>query len=109
LVCQPSVISEFRHLTRIRAPIEKKEGIEIYLCELGLIGRDRDNTLIKEVNDDMISYIPKLEQYFKSGALKPMAWEQLGGVGVEAVLEGLEAFKTRKSDGKKIVVRLAAN
>jgi hypothetical protein len=75
---------------------------------LGLIGQSGDEE--KEmVNKDMAAFIPKLEELFTSGALKPMEYEQIGEVGVAEVVKGLEAFNTRKSDGKKVVVRLSAD
>lgn len=60
------------------------------------------------VNKDMENFIPKLEKLLESGALRPMEYEQVGETGVEEVLKGLEAFNTRKSDGKKLLVRVGA-
>ncbi|KAF4626707.1 hypothetical protein G7Y89_g11455 [Cudoniella acicularis] len=89
-------------------PIEPKEGIEIYVTALGVIGKtgDAHNTA---VNNDIAAMIPKLETFLESGEIKPMEYEQIGDVGVGDVLKGLEAFNVRKTDGKKLVVRLSSD
>ncbi|EPE33528.1 GroES-like protein [Glarea lozoyensis ATCC 20868] len=88
------------------APVTPREGIDVYIVELGEIGKS-GNTNTESVNGDIESFIPKLETLIASGAIKPMGYEQVGDVGVEEVLKGLDAFKTRKSDGKKLIVKLA--
>jgi hypothetical protein len=89
-----------------RAPVTPREGVDVYMVELGLIGKS-GNAHADTINSDMEGFIPKLEALIASGAIKPMEYEQIGDVGVGEVLKGLEAFKTRKSDGKKLVVKLA--
>jgi hypothetical protein len=96
----------FEKLIKNRVPIEPKEGIEIEMVELGEIGRE-GNAHMEKVNKDIASFIPKLEKLLESGALKPMEYEFIDGANFEPVLKGLDLFSTRKSDGKKIVVRVA--
>lgn len=91
---------------RNRVPIEPKEGIEIETVKLGEIGRE-GNAHIERVNKDIAGFIPKIEKFLESGAIKPMEWDIIEGTNFEAVFKGLEAFNTRKSDGKKLVVRIA--
>jgi len=87
-------------------PIEPKEGIEIDTVELGEIGRE-GSAHIEKTNREIASFIPTLEQLLGSGALKPMEYEFIEGVNFEPVLKGLELLSSRKSDGKKVVVRIA--
>jgi hypothetical protein len=87
-------------------PIEPKAGINIHLVALGTIGKS-SNAHEKEVNSNIESFIPELETYLADGKLKPMEYEVVGGIGVGEVLTALEAFNTRKSSDKKIVVRIA--
>lgn len=75
--------------------------------KLGQLGREGD-ALAKKVNDDIASFIPKIEMYLESGQLKPMQYEVVEGNGFVAVLKGLEIFSTRQSDGKKVVVNIEA-
>jgi hypothetical protein len=84
------------------------EAVEVYMVKLGLIGKSGDEKT-ETVNKDMANFIPKLEELFASGALKPMEYEQIGEVGIGSLLGALEGFTARKNDGKKVVVRLAAN
>lgn len=77
------------------------------MIHLGLIGKSGDETS-DSVNKDMESFIPELEKLLEAGTLKPIEHEQVGSTGVEGILEGLEAFNTRKSDGKKLLVRVGA-
>jgi hypothetical protein len=89
-----------------RAPVAPREGIDVYMVELGEIGKS-GSAHADSVNSDIEGFISKLEPLITSGAIKPMEYEQVGDVGVEEVLKGLDAFKTRKSDGKKLIVKLA--
>jgi hypothetical protein len=73
---------------------------------LGEIGRE-GNARIEKINRDITGFIPELEKYLESGALKPMEYEIIEGINFDPVMKGLEAFNTRKSDGKKLVVRIA--
>ena len=90
----------------IREPVKPRDGIDVYMVELGLIGKS-GNAHTDSVNSDMEGFIPKLEHLISSGVIMPMEYEQVGEVGVEEVLKGLEAFKARKSDGKKLIVKIA--
>jgi len=87
-------------------PIESKEGIQIEKVKLGDIGRDGDAEVDK-INKDILRFIPQVEKLLESGALKPMEYDFIEGNDFDPVLKGLEAFQTRKSDGKKLVVRIA--
>ncbi|KAF8853745.1 GroES-like protein [Acephala macrosclerotiorum] len=89
-------------------PIEPKQGVEVYLCSLGQIGRSGSEHTT-QVNQDMEGFIPLLEKYFDEGLLKPMEYEVVGDVGVGEVLKGLDAFNGRKSGEKKVLVRIAAD
>jgi len=80
----------------------------VYTIELGLIGKS-GNEETETVNNDIAGFIPKLEELFASGALKPMDYEQIGEIGIESLPPALEAFTTRKNDGKKVVVRLSTD
>lgn len=91
-----------------RMPIEPQEGISVYMVALGTIGKTGD-THVTTVNEDMVGMIPTLEAFVEKGLIKPMEYEQVGDVGVRGVLQGLESFKTRKNDGKKLVVRLSSD
>lgn len=91
-----------------RVPIEHVDGIEVYMVKLGLIGQSGDEKK-DTVNKAMASFIPILEKLLENGALKPMDYEQIGDVGVAEVLKGLQIFNARKSDGKKVVVKLAVD
>jgi hypothetical protein len=73
---------------------------------LGAIGRTGDEHT-REVNQDIEDFIPKLEGFLSNGSIKPMEYEILGEVGMESVLKGLDAFNTKKSSEKKILVKLA--
>jgi hypothetical protein len=75
--------------------------------KLGEIGRE-GNAVAEKVNKEIAGFIPKLEKLLESGALKPMEYDLIEGADFEPVLKGLEAFSTKKSDGKKLVVRIAA-
>lgn len=75
---------------------------------LGVIGRSGTEH-IAEVNQNIESFIPKLEKYLGEGLLKPMEYDIVGDVGVEEVLKGLDAFRSRKGGEKKVLVRLAAD
>lgn len=74
---------------------------------LGKIGKIGDESTL-QVNQDIEDFIPTLEKYLSDGSIKPMEYEAVGDVGVENILKGLEAFNSKKSATKKIVVRLAA-
>jgi len=88
-------------------PIEPKAGIQINMVSLGKIGKTGDESTL-QVNQDIEDFIPALESYLADGSLKPMDYEIVGDVGVEEVLKALEAFNSKKSATKKVVVRLAA-
>jgi len=89
-------------------PIEEKEGIQVDVIALGEIGRE-GNAHMEKVNNDIAGFIPVLEKYFESGALKPMDYDFIEGTNFEPVLQGLEAFKTKTSGEKKLLVRIAAD
>lgn len=89
-------------------PIEAKEGIQIYLVKLGEIGKS-SNAYELELNSNISSFIPKLEEYLEQGKLKPMEYDLVGNVGVEEVLPAFDAFNAKKSGDKKIVVRIATD
>lgn len=91
-----------------RVPIEPQKGIDVYMVALGVIGKTGD-AHVTTVNEDMIAMIPKLETFVEKGLIRPMKYEQVGDVGVGGVLQGLESFKTRKNNGKKLVVRLSSD
>ena len=88
-------------------PIEPKAGIQINMVSLGKIGKTGDESTL-QVNQDIEDFIPALGSYLADGSLKPMDYEIVGDVGVEEVLKALEAFNSKKSATKKVVVRLAA-
>ena len=52
-----------------------------------------------------------MEKYLESGEIKPLAYVKAnnGKVGFESLLKGLEEFNTKKSDGKKLIVRVSAD
>ena len=77
------------------------------MISLGKIGKTGDESTL-QVNQDMEDFIPTLENYLADGSLKPMDYEVVGDVGVGEVLKALEAFNSKKSATKKVVVRLAA-
>ncbi|KAH6719468.1 chaperonin 10-like protein [Leptodontidium sp. 2 PMI_412] len=88
-------------------PIEPKQGIQINMVSLGKIGKTGDESIL-QVNQDIEDFIPTLEKYLADGSLKPMEYEVIGDVGVENILKGLEAFNSKKSATKKVLVRVAA-
>jgi hypothetical protein len=77
------------------------------MVALGQIGKSGNNQA-DTVNNDIKAFIPEFEKLLESGKVKPMKYEQIGDVGVPEILKGLEAFNTRKSDGAKLVVKVAA-
>jgi hypothetical protein len=91
-----------------RTPIEQKDGIEIHKVALGQIGRT-GTALADQVDKDIASLIPVLENFLESGEIKPLDYVLAndGKVGFDSVLKGLEEFNTKKSDGKKLVVRVS--
>ena len=96
----------YAHKTVHRTPIVPQEGIKIYQADLGGIGQGGEE---REINKKVAAYIPLLEKYLSTGALKPMEYEQVGDIGVEEILKGLVAFNTKKGSAKKMVVRLSAH
>ncbi|RDL38343.1 GroES-like protein [Venustampulla echinocandica] len=110
LADQSSISDSAKYFTTTNdwAPVEPRKGVEIHLITLGLIGKS-GGVSEETVNKDIETYIPKLEQFLESGVVKPNEYEQVGDIGVEEVLKGLGAFKTRKNDGKKLVVRVSAD
>lgn len=77
------------------------------MVSLGKIGKTGDESIL-QVNQDIEDFIPTLEKYLADGSLKPMEYEVIGDVGVENILKGLEAFNSKKSATKKVLVRVAA-
>ena len=94
-------------------PIEEKEGIEIFKVALGQIGRTGGALadVAVQVNRDIAAFIPVLEKWLESGQVKPPAYIEANGgeVGFESVLKGLEEFNTKKSDGRKLIVRVSVD
>lgn len=62
---------------------------------------------MERVNKDIAGFIPKIEKYLETGAIKPMGYEIIEGTNFEPVFKGLDAFNDRKSNDKKFLVRLA--
>jgi len=86
-------------------PIEPKEGIETETVTLGEIGRE-GNAHIERVNKDIAGFIPEIEKFLETGAIKPMEYEIIEGTNFEPVFKGLEVFNNRKSNDKKLLVRV---
>jgi hypothetical protein len=80
----------------------------MFKIALGQIGRTGGEHTT-QVNKDIAAFIPFLERYLESGNIKPLAYVVAndGKAGFESVLKGLEEFNTKKSDGKKLVVRVS--
>jgi hypothetical protein len=91
-------------------PIEEKAGIEIFKVALGQIGRSGGDLaeVAVQVNKDIASFIPVLEKWLASGKIKPQACVLAdgGNTGFESVVKAIAEFNTKKSDGKKLVVRV---
>lgn len=62
---------------------------------------------MERVNKDIAGFIPKIEKYLETGAIKPMEYEIIEGANFEPVFKGLEAFNNRKANDKKLLVRVA--
>lgn len=75
------------------------------MCTLGEIGRS-GNAHIERTNKELTELILKFQPLLDNDSLKPLEYTQIGEVGVDQVLKGLDAFKTHKS-GKKLIVRIA--
>lgn len=88
------------------SPIEGPGDVKVCKIKLGDIGREGTKQA-NEVNAEIISLVPVLEKWVEGGEIKPMAYEIVGSVGMESVLEGLEVFGARKSGEKKVLVRIA--
>jgi len=88
------------------SPINAEANVEVYTVTLGDIGRSGSERIAR-TNADIAALIPQLEKYIESGNLKPMDYDILEGADFEPVLRGLDAFGSRKSEGKKLVVRVA--
>ncbi|KAH8590986.1 chaperonin 10-like protein [Bisporella sp. PMI_857] len=104
----PSGKQKFFSTTNDWAPISPQQGIEIYQVTLGDIGRT-GSTRIDQVNENITALIPELEKSIENGDLKPMEYEFLDGIDLEPILKGLDGFQNRKSDGRKLVVRVTPN
>ena len=92
----------------IRESLPQVAGVKIDQVKLGEIGRKGD-TETQDVNTNIARMIPELEKWIESGELEPMEYKLVDGVGFGPVLKGLEGFQGRKSDGKKLVIRIATD
>jgi len=86
------------------SPLQSEDDTTIYPLPLGLIGRSGD-ARTEKVNQDIQEHIPRLEEFFGSGALKPMTYDVVG-TGFEGVLKGIEVLNAGKGNGKKVIVKL---
>ena len=79
-------------------------GLQTYRIHLGQLGRS-GTPLADEVSREVTRFIPKLQELFASGDLRPLDFV-VAGEGFEGVVKGLEVLNEGKVKGKKVVVRL---
>jgi hypothetical protein len=82
-------------------------GIESYRVRLGAVGHTKENNVHgPEVTPAVKEFLPALEGHVADGALRPLEYEVVDGVGWASVLKGIELSESGKGSGKKIVVKI---
>lgn len=79
-------------------------SIKEYRVHLGQIGREQ-SPVGKTVTENIKSWIPTFEGFLGTGALKPLDYQIVPGMGWEKVIEGVADLEGGKST-KKIVVKV---